>query len=299
MADASARFDRPEPYALWDTVRFQRIGHRDPTFKQRGSDVFRAWRTPEGPATVHVRDGGDHLRAQAWGPGARFAIRQVPRFLGLHDDPGVFQPEHPRLARLARVHRGVHLCDCGDVIGSLLRVAVQQLWTWMEAASTWRRLVELRGEEAPGPAPLRLPPAPDVLARTPSWQLEQLGLTERRARTLILIGRHADRLAEAYDMDRAGRLERLQSLPGLGPWTAESVLGMHLGDADALPPGDVHLPRTLRFALTGQDRPTTDAQMFELAEPFRPHRFRVMRLVYAADLTPPRRSPKRPGRRRT
>ena len=122
---------------------------------------------------------------------------------------------------------------------------------------------------------------------------QRWGLGERRARTLVLVGRHAERLREAYAMDRPGRLRRLQALPGLGPWTAESVLGMHLGDPDALPPGDVHLPRTLRYALTGEDRATTDDEMFALAEPFRPHRFRVMRLVYAANIEPPRTSPKR------
>ena len=293
MADASTTWPRPATYDFHGTLRFQRIGHRDPTLQLRERDVFRAWRTLEGPATVHARDCGDRIRVQAWGPGASSAVEQSFRLLGLHDDPAVFQPDHPRLARLADVHRGIHLSDCGDVVGSLVRVTLQQLWTWQEAVATWQHLVRHHGEDAPGPLPLRLIPAADVLARLPTWAYERAGLSERRARTVIGIGRHAARLAEAYAMDRPARLERLQVLPGLGPWTAESVLGMHLGDPDALPPGDVHLPRTLRYALTGEDRDTSDDEMFAFAEPFRPQRFRLMRLVYAAGITPPRTGPKR------
>lgn len=293
MPDASATFPRPDPYDFQGTLRFQRIGRRDPTFRLTATDVFRSWHTSEGPATLHARDCGDRLRAQAWGPGAAEAIRIAPRLLGLHDDPSRFQPDHPRLARLADVHRGIHLSDCVDIFGAVLRVTLQQLWTWQEAAGTWRRLVESLGDDAPGPVPQRVPPTADTLARAASWRLERLGLPARRAHTVLRLGQAGHRIAEAYPMDRAGRLARLQAIPGIGPWTAESTLGMHLGDPDALPPGDVHLPRTLRYALTGQDAPTTDEEMFAFAEPFRPQRFRLMRLVYAANITPPRKNPKR------
>ena len=293
MADASSTFSRPESYAFESTLRFQRIGRRDPTFHLTDSDAFRAWRTPTGPATLHVRDTGTILKAQAWGPGAQWAIDHADRLLGLKDDPGVFRPEHPKLARLVQVHHGLLLSDCADLVGSLLRVSVQQLWTWQEAASSWRKIHDHLGEPAPGPAPLRMLPPYDILARQPSWKLQSAGLPEKRAATFLRIAQAAHRLQEAYNLQRNQRLRIMQSLPGVGAWTAESVLGMHLGDPDALPPGDVHLPRTVRFAMTGEDARTSDDEMFEMLEPFRPNRFRVMRLIYAAKLTPPRSFPKR------
>lgn len=295
--DARCAFARPVHYDLYQTLRFQRIGHRDPSMRVDATSVWRAWHTPDGPATLHVEDDGDMLSARGWGEGARFAVGQAHHFLGLHDDPQSFQTEHPRLRVLQRAHPGLYLSDGADVVGALVRTVLQQRWTWMEAAASWRELVTARGTPAPGPGGLLLPPDPLALAATPRWRMESWGLGTRRARTLHEIGRRAKRLHEAYGMDRGDRLRRLQAIPGIGPWTAESALLMHLGDPDAVPTGDVHLPRTVRYALTGEDRSTTDAELLTLTEPFRPHRARVLRLIYAAHVQPPRRAPKRAVRR--
>jgi 3-methyladenine DNA glycosylase/8-oxoguanine DNA glycosylase len=80
--------------------------------------------------------------------------------------------------------------------------------------------------------------------------------------------------------------DRLQRVPGIGPWTTESVMGYGAGDPDAVIPGDLHLPRILCYALAGEQN-GTDARMLELLEPFRGHRFRIIRLLYAAGLDTP------------
>lgn len=296
--DASAEFEIAGPYDFDRTVAFLRTGPADPTFIRESGSIWRAWLTPDGPATLTIRCEGSVLTAKAWGPGAERAIGQAPRLGGLHDDPSVFQPTHPVLARLVKVHPGLRLPDTGDVYGALIRTIPQQLITWVEATEIWRDLVRHGGEPAPGPRPLMVPPSPQSLARVPMWRLQRLGLPTNRCNTLKLVGRHANRLNEAYAMSRPDRLRRLQAIPGIGPWTAESVLGMHLGDADAIMPGDVHLPRMVHFALTGENRAVTDDEMIASMERFSPHRFRALQLMHAANLKPPRTSPKREVRKR-
>ena len=56
------------------------------------------------------------------------------------------------------------------------------------------------------------------------------------------------------------------------------MLGMGAADSDAVVPGDVHLPHEVSALLT--DIPIgSDERMLELLEPFRPHRFRVVRVM--------------------
>ena len=74
------------------------------------------------------------------------------------------------------------------------------------------------------------------------------------------------------------------------PPTAQLRLGFALGDPDAVPVGDLHLPHLVAWALAGEHA-GSDARMLELLEPFRGHRFRLIRLLYAAGLTPPARPP--------
>ena len=64
-----------------------------------------------------------------------------------------------------------------------------------------------------------------------------------------------------------------------------------LGDADAVSVGDYHLPNVVAWALAGEPR-GDDARMLELLEPYRGHRGRVMRLLLAGGVGPPRRGPR-------
>jgi 3-methyladenine DNA glycosylase/8-oxoguanine DNA glycosylase len=58
-------------------------------------------------------------------------------------------------------------------------------------------------------------------------------------------------------------------------------MGFVLGDPDAVPVGDLHLPREIGRALAGESR-ADDRRMLELLEPFRGHRFRLIRWLLAA-----------------
>ena len=73
------------------------------------SEVWRASRTPDGPATLHVSVDGDTADATAWGPGAQWALDAAPELLGAADDDAGFRPRHPVVARLHRELRGLRI----------------------------------------------------------------------------------------------------------------------------------------------------------------------------------------------
>jgi hypothetical protein len=85
------RFVPSVPVDLRLTLGIHRRGAGDPTlrFSHDGS-AWRASRTPDGPVTLRLVRDGDAIRAQAWGPGAAWAIQQAPELVGADDDPGDF-----------------------------------------------------------------------------------------------------------------------------------------------------------------------------------------------------------------
>lgn len=89
--------------------------------------------------------------------------------------------------------------------------------------------------------------------------------------------------------------QRLLAFPGIGQWTAAEVAILALGDRDAVSVGDHHLPHIVAFALAGDLR-GDNARMLELLEPYPGHRGRVLRLLVAAGISPPRLGPRRPLR---
>ncbi len=96
-------------------------------------------------------------------------------------------------------------------------------------------------------------------------------------------------------MDIASAYRRLLAFPGIGPWTAAKVAMVALGDADAVPVGDYHLPHSIGYMFDGTPR-STDERMLEILEPYRGHRARVIRLVVAAGIAAPRFGPRQPLR---
>ena len=64
-----------------------------------------------------------------------------------------------------------------------------------------------------------------------------------------------------------------------------------LGDPDAVPVGDYHLPAVVTYALTGEEG-GDDARMLELLEPYAGHRYRAIQMIKFSGVTPPRRGPR-------
>jgi 3-methyladenine DNA glycosylase/8-oxoguanine DNA glycosylase len=83
---------------------------------------------------------------------------------------------------------------------------------------------------------------------------------------------------------------RLFAVPGIGAWTVAEIAQRALGDADAVSVGDYHLSQFVGWALAG--RPVDDDGMLELLEPWRPHRYRVVRLLECSGFAKPRFGPR-------
>ena len=258
-------------------------------------EAWRATRTPAGTATVHIRHEGQTVTVEAWGAGADWAVEHTPLLLGEADDASGFVPAHPLVARLHRSHPGVRMPRTHAVFEALVPTVLGQLVAGAEAHASYRALLADMGEVAPGPVRMKVPPSAEVLARTPYWRLHGFGVERRRAETIIRAARSAKRLEETVGMTRDDAYRRLQAFGGVGPWTAANVAAVALGDPDAVPLGDYHLPHTIGFALEGTPR-STDERMLELLEPYRGHRARVIRLIALAGITAPRYGPRRPLR---
>lgn len=87
-------------------------------------------------------------------------------------------------------------------------------------------------------------------------------------------------------------LRRLTALPGLGPWTATVTSSITHAHPDVVVLGDYGIPTMVSYALTGRADRVGDDRMLELLEPFAGHRHRVVRLLYNAGITAPRRAPR-------
>ncbi|MDQ6917970.1 MAG: DNA-3-methyladenine glycosylase 2 family protein [Candidatus Dormibacteraeota bacterium] len=253
--------------------------------------VWRATRTPGGPGTERLWVEGDKLLVEAWGPGAEWLYDNVPALVGELDDDAGFEPRHPLLKELFRLHRGVRIPRTGAVLEAAVPAILEQKVIGHQARQAYRRLLLELGDAAPGPIPLRLPPAPATLAATPYWRFHRWGVEQRRAKVIANAARHASRLEEAVGMTPTDAQRRLTALPGIGPWTAAEIAVVALGDPDAVSVGDFHLPHLVSWALAGEPR-GTDERMLELLEPYRGHRARVVQLLELAGITAPRRGPR-------
>jgi 3-methyladenine DNA glycosylase/8-oxoguanine DNA glycosylase len=273
-----------------------RHGRADPTIRfEPGGVTWRATRTVDGPASLRIAPSAGGWRIQAWGPGGERAVAVLPRLLGAEDEPAALALPAGPLRELARRFRGLRFGRSDAVMASLVPAIIEQKVTGREAQRAWRSLVLRFGEQAPGPGGLHLPPEPATLARVPYFEMHPLGLEQRRAVTLIRACERAGWLEEAASLTPDAAMERLRSVPGVGPWTAAETVRAALGDPDALSLGDFHAPSLVCWALAGEAR-GDDARMLELLEPYRGQRARLVRLLELSGVRPPRYGPRFSGR---
>ncbi len=93
---------------------------------------------------------------------------------------------------------------------------LEQKITGDEARRVYRALIRQYGEDAPGPAGLRLAPSAERLAGLPYYAFHPLGLERRRAELLRRIGAAADRLESLTRIPGGGRRSVSSRSPGSG-----------------------------------------------------------------------------------
>ncbi len=280
---------------LIETLRYQRVGPYDPCgiFDARARRFALAYRSAEGPVTLSlIQRGPTTIEAEAWGDGAARALEDAPAICGVGDDPDSFVPTHEGMRVLSRRFRKMRMPRVPWLMESLIATVLQQRVAFVEAAKSWQVLARERGEPAPGPLGLVLFPSDRALAEIPTWAYREMLVDRKRElaiRALLDHRREIDAVhAQTHDEVRAS----LSAIPGIGPWTIETFLGQSRGDADAVPILDYWMPHMIGFALAGEAR-SDDARMLELLAPFRPHRYRVIRLLGAAGFGAQRRGPRK------
>jgi len=274
------------------TVALLWQGPGDPMMNVRPGVAERAFRLPTGTASLRlIFDQPRAVRAQAWGEAAAQALDLAPALVGELDDPEPLTPQHDIVRDLQRRLPGLRLTSGAPIVDTLLFSILGQKVTSLEARRSYRALIRLHGEPAPGPLGLRLAPAPAKLARMPYWVFHPMNLERRRADTIRAAAAAAPWLARLGDVAAGDRLRRLQTLPGVGPWTAAEAARLAFGDADAVSVGDFHIPRLVCRALAGEAN-GDDARMLELLEPYRGQRARVVLLLEHGGAYLPRRAPR-------
>jgi 3-methyladenine DNA glycosylase/8-oxoguanine DNA glycosylase len=300
--DRTARFDVGD-LAVKATLKPLGVYPGDPTHRWEPNALTKVVLTPHGVGTARLSwfdSGGPngYVDVEAWGEGADWLVDQASRWLGMHDDISGFDPTiHPMVHDLWRRHGPLRLAAAGVVWQELLLVLLGQRVTSEEAARSWRRIVDAWGEPAPGPDGLRAPPRPDVIAALSYVDLHRMNVERRRADAILLAARRANRLEEAAAMPAPDALVRLSALPGLGLWTATSTITVSHGDPDTVVLRDYGLPTLVNHAFSGSSaRVAPDADGDELMcrhlAPWAGHRQRIVRLLYTAGITPPRRGPR-------
>ncbi|GAA4027412.1 3-methyladenine DNA glycosylase [Arthrobacter methylotrophus] len=291
-ADASVRWHPGGSFDLLQTVGIIMRGNGDPSFAARQDGVWMAFTTPDGPATLRLTAAGSgqdtHVDAQAWGAGADSAIASVPALLGSGDDWSGFDEEafHATLPRIVREARrrnlAVRLPTTGRVVDSLVPTILEQKVTTIEARRGYRYLMYRYGTAAPSagrhaPSGLLVPPSASHWLTVPSWEWHKAGVGPQRSATVMRTLRSAVALERLASLSAAEAGAKMQTIPGIGVWTAAEVVQRTHGCPDSIAVGDYHLASYVGYALTG--RKTDDAGMIILLEPWRGHRQRVVRMI--------------------
>ena len=283
----------PRPVQLGAVLAVFQRGPGDRSYRS-GPDgsVIRCVRTPAGPASVRLAVTPRHteVTVTAWGSGAAWALHHAPDWVGDGDDASGFQPRHPAVAQAWRRFSGWRVPASRLVLEALVPAIIEQKVTGQEAFRGYTTLVRRFGEVAPGPpgaAGMLVPPDADGWRRIPSWEFLSAPVDFARADTIQRVCRVADTLGRLAPVPGPEARMRLQTVSGVGRWTAAEVARRALGDADAVSFGDYHVAKNIGWALTGAE--VDDDGLQELLEPYAGHRYRVQRLLELVGYSRPRR----------
>lgn len=307
MGDQQAATVAPVPHhrTVWrpdfpvDVPRMLRSlsrGRADPSHHRTvDGTLWRASRMVSGPCTYRLwQTSAQEVHADAWGAGAEEFIAQLPRMLGADDDVSGFRPTEPWLVEAIRANPAVRIVRTHRVLEALIPAILEQKVTGKEAFGEWSWLVRRYGEPAPGPTPVPMwvPPDAATWLRIPSWEWHRSGTDPARSATIMRALRVIGRLEQCAELDHPAAQRRLTAVPGIGVWTAAEIAQRALGDPDAVSVGDYHLAGFVGYSLIGEK--VDDDRMLELLEPWRGHRYRVIRLL---EVSPVGRRPPRHGAR--
>lgn len=221
-------------------------------------------------ATLHLADGAD----------AGIAETLARRILDLDADPAAIAAvlrDDPVLTALVDAAPGRRVPGSPDPAEFAVRAVIGQQVSTAAARTHAARLVTAHGTpiEDPRGGLTHLFPTPAALRALTD---EELAMPRTRKRTLRgLVAALADGTV-ALDTDLATARDALAALPGIGPWTVDSVAMRALGDPDAFLPTDLGIRNvTERLGLPARER-----DLRARAEAWRPYRAYATQYLWAA-----------------
>jgi len=175
---------------------------------------------------------------------------------------------HPVLSGVVQQYPGLRLPGIISEFESVIRAIAGQQVSVQAARTLLRRLGERCGETLPAnndpQHPVQLFPSPQRITDT---ALDGLGFTGKRQEWMRHIAELYARGFTARSGDLASSVAMLQTLPGIGEWSAHYIAMRAFGEPDAFPTADLGLLN----ALKNPERPKA-RQLQTLAEQWRPWR---------------------------
>ena len=244
----------------------------------------RTLRLPHGPGVVALAPGPEYISCQLSLTDLRdlgIAISRCRRLLDLDADPVAVADllrQDAVLAPLVGKAPGRRVPRTVDAAEFAVRVVLGQQVSTAAARTHAGRLVAACGEPADDPAGGLTHLFPDM-ATLAALDPGTLGLPQARRSTLSTL---TAALADGeIDLDVGSDWEqaraRLGALPGLGPWSVETIAMRGLGDPDAFTPGDLGV----RAAARQLGLPATPAALTRRAAAWRPWRAYAVQYLWA------------------
>lgn len=252
--------------------RMPRAG-RDGVMRSRDGVLTRLLHLGEQPVTLRAWElsGGVRMRAEASSREAAAAGIERMRFaLGTDHDLEPFQRafgRDPLLGPIIRRKPWLRPFRRPEPFEALAWAVCEQLIEGGRAVGIQRGLVGRHGRRSSCGTLRDVPSARDVSRLAPA-QIEQCGMSPRRAVTLVRAAREvASGRAELSEHEPAWR--RLRCIPGIGPWTIECLAYHGQGRDDQLPAGDLSYIK-LVGRLERMGRRATEAEVREFFAPYAP-----------------------------
>jgi AraC family transcriptional regulator of adaptative response / DNA-3-methyladenine glycosylase II len=242
-----------------------------------------ALRLPHGPGIAALRPTPDHIACRL----SLTDLRDVPAAIGrcrwlldLDADPIAVDEqlaEDPALAPLVAKAPGRRVPRTTDLEGFAVRAVLGQQISTSAARTAAGRLVERYGEPIHDPEGGLSHCFPTAAALAEADEDALRMPVSRRATLLGLVRALAeDRVQVEFGGDRERSRAQLAALPGIGPWTVETIAMRAFGDPDAFPATDLGV----RLAATRLGLPDRPGALAERSTPWRPWRAYVVQHLW-------------------
>ena len=245
------------------------------------------------PGVLEVSDAGyrKHLLVLAHLPTYNALIDDIARVRRLF---GLDLPAADRLPALASdallgpliaQRPGLRLAGGWDRFETAVRIIVSQQISLRGARTILGRMVEAFGSRVPGLGALGLThtfPAAERLASVAEARIADLGMPSARAASIRSFARAyaSEQISLEPSASLDSLVQQLESLPGIGAWTAQCIAMRAAGHIDAFPAQDLGL-RKSAARLLGRES-ISAAELDGLAEAWRPYRGLAAMHLWAA-----------------